>query len=141
MAAPTASAPHHPRNLLVTGGAGFIGCNYVALALTQGVDKVVNLDALTYAGNRDNLGAFAQDPRHVFVHGSILDEALLDRVLGEHGIDTIVHFAAESHVDRSIDGPDAFISTNVVGTLALLKAARRAWQGLQDVRFHHVSTD
>jgi dTDP-glucose 4,6-dehydratase len=143
---PAASKPHQPRNILVTGGAGFIGCSYVAHALAQDVARVVNLDALTYAGNRDNLVAHANDPRHVFVHGSILDEALLDKLFAEHAIDTVVHFAAESHVDRSIDGPDAFIQTNIVGTLALLKSARRAWQPLggaprQDVRFHHVSTD
>jgi len=138
----TANAePHHPRNLLVTGGAGFIGCSYIAHALSTDARKVVNLDALTYAGNLDNLVAQSKDPRYAFVHGSILDEALLDQVFAEHAIDTVVHFAAESHVDRSIDGPDAFISTNIVGTLALLKAARRAWQSRQDVRFHHVSTD
>ena len=135
--------------LLVTGGAGFIGSNFVldwlAAPDTAG-ELVVNLDALTYAGNRENLAALEGDARHVFVHGDITDRALLDRLLAEHRPRAIVHFAAESHVDRSIHGPGAFIHTNVQGTFTLLEAARAHWSRLQGsareaFRFHHVSTD
>ena len=104
---------------LVTGGAGFIGGNFVLRAVADGI-KVVNLDALTYAGNRDTLASLEGDPNHVFVHGDIGDRALVAKLLAEHRPDAVVNFAAESHVDRSIDGPAAFIQTNVVGTLALL---------------------
>ena len=106
------------RTWLVTGGAGFIGGNFVLDAVRRGV-RVVNLDALTYAGNLDTLSSLADNPDHVFVHGDIGDRALVDRLLREHRPDAIVNFAAESHVDRSIDGPAAFVQTNVVGTLAL----------------------
>ena len=129
--------------ILVTGGAGFIGANFVRQRLAHGESaRVVVLDALTYAGNRTNLAGV--DPERCgFVHGDIRDTDLVERLLREHGISTIVHFAAESHVDRSISGPDAFIDTNVNGTHALLKAARKVWLAGSGMphRFHHVSTD
>ena len=130
---------------LVTGGAGFIGGNFVLRAVGDGI-KVVNLDALTYAGNRDTLASLEHDPNHVFVHGDIGDRELVAKLLAEHRPDAVVNFAAESHVDRSIDGPAAFIQTNVVGTLALLEAVRDYWKSLQgeakeNFRFLHVSTD
>jgi dTDP-glucose 4,6-dehydratase len=130
---------------LVTGGAGFIGGNFVLEAVRAGV-KVVNLDALTYAGNLDTLAPVAADPRHVFVHGDIGDRALVSALLAEHRPEAIVNFAAESHVDRSIDGPAAFVLTNVVGTLGLLESARDYWRGSPAAerdafRFLHVSTD
>ncbi|WP_297833924.1 dTDP-glucose 4,6-dehydratase [Thermomonas sp.] len=130
---------------LVTGGAGFIGGNFVLDAVRRGV-RVVNLDALTYAGNLATLRAIEGDPGHRFVHADICDGALVARLLAEHRPDAIVHLAAESHVDRSIDGPAAFLRTNVVGTLALLEAAREYWTSLDGAgkerfRFLHVSTD
>ena len=130
---------------LVTGGAGFIGGNFVLDAVNRGV-RVVNLDALTYAGNLDTLASLSGNPNHVFVHGDIGDRALVERLLREHRPDAVVNFAAESHVDRSIDGPAAFVHTNVVGTLALLEAARDYWKSLEGTardafRFLHVSTD
>ena len=129
-------------NLLVTGGAGFIGTNFVRYwRSAHAGDGIVVLDALTYAGRRENL---ADLNGVTFVHGNICDEALAAKLLSEHDIDTVVHFAAESHVDRSIAGPDAFIETNVVGTHALLKAAKRVWLDSgsgRPHRFHHVSTD
>ncbi|HVI57414.1 MAG TPA: dTDP-glucose 4,6-dehydratase [Luteimonas sp.] len=130
---------------LVTGGAGFIGGNFVLEAVAKGV-RIVNLDALTYAGNRDTLASLDGHPDHVFVHGDIGDRALVARLLAEHRPDAVVNFAAESHVDRSIDGPGAFVQTNVVGTLALLEAARDHWKALEGparerFRFLHVSTD
>ena len=140
---------NHPstgvRTLLVTGGAGFIGANFVLQAVADGL-HVINLDKLTYAGNLDTLTPLANDPKHVFVHGDIGDRALVTALLTEHRPDAIVNFAAESHVDRSIDGPGAFIQTNVVGTLALLEAARDYWRTLEGgprmaFRFLHVSTD
>jgi dTDP-glucose 4,6-dehydratase len=133
-------------NLLVTGGAGFIGANFVQhhLATRRG-DGVVVVDALTYAGNLASLEPVLRDARLTFVHGDIRTAGLVEGLLREHEITTIVHFAAESHVDRSIHGPDAFIDTNVLGTHELLKAARRVWLGdgarAAGVRFHHVSTD
>ncbi len=135
--------------ILVTGGAGFIGANFVldwlADPATRG-EAVVNLDALTYAGNRESLATLDGDPRHLFVHGDICDRALVDRLLAEHQPRAIVHFAAESHVDRSIHGPGDFIRTNVQGTFTLLEAARAYWTPLDAerraaFRFHHVSTD
>lgn len=134
------------RKLLVTGGAGFIGANFVHHWLrTHPADRVVVLDVLTYAGNLANLDAVRGNPQLTFVRGDICDGALVDALFAEHGIDHVVHFAAESHVDRSITGPDEFIRANVIGTHTLLKAARVAWTrdgGLRDdVRFHHVSTD
>ena len=130
---------------LVTGGAGFIGGNFVLDAVASGV-RVVNLDALTYAGNRDTLAALDGNPDHIFVHGDIGDRALLAKLLAEHRPQAILNFAAESHVDRSIDGPAAFVQTNVVGMLALLEAARDYWRELDGAakdgfRFLHVSTD
>ena len=135
--------------LLVTGGAGFIGSNFVLEWFKDGStggERVVNLDALTYAGNAENLRSLEGDARHVFVQGDICDRALIDRLLGEHRPRAIVHFAAESHVDRSIHGPGAFIKTNVDGTFTLLESARAHWNTLNDddqarFRFHHVSTD
>jgi len=129
-------------NLLVTGGAGFIGANFVRYWRTRHPDDgIMVLDALTYAGNRSNLDG---TPDVTFIHGDIRDESLVKALLQRDSIDTIVHFAAESHVDRSITGPDAFIDTNVLGTHSLLKAARAIWLdtgGGQPHRFHHVSTD
>jgi dTDP-glucose 4,6-dehydratase len=134
-----------PHNLCVTGGAGFIGANFVRHWLNRSREgRVVVFDALTYAGNPDNLSGLDRDPRYLFVRGDICDESAVREVLDRHSIDTIVHFAAESHVDRSILGPDEFIRTNVVGTHALLKAAKASWIDAKTVprhRFHHVSTD
>ena len=132
--------------LLVTGGAGFIGSNFVLDWLRHSDEPVVNLDALTYAGNAGNLARLDGDPRHRFVHGDIGDRALLDRLLSEHRPRAIVHLAAESHVDRSILGPGEFMRTNVQGSFTLLEAARAFWSGLAGgdkagFRFHHVSTD
>src|SRR5688572_15109160 len=133
------------KNLLVTGGAGFIGANFIHYLLREqlGVNLVV-LDALTYAGNKQNLARELQQQAITFVHGNICDLSLVEKLLTEHDIDCIVHFAAESHVDRSITGPDAFIEANVVGTHVLLKAARKIWEksgSYAGKRFHHVSTD
>jgi dTDP-glucose 4,6-dehydratase len=132
--------------ILVTGGAGFIGSNFVIDWLANHDEAVLNLDALTYAGNLENLGALAGDARHVFVRGDICDRPLLDRLLASHRPCAVLHFAAESHVDRSIHGPGAFVRTNVEGTFTLLEAARAYWSTLGDAersafRFHHVSTD
>jgi dTDP-glucose 4,6-dehydratase len=132
--------------ILVTGGAGFIGSNFVLDWLAAGGEPVVNLDKLTYAGNAANLAGVAGDARHVFVRGDICDRALLDRLFAEHKPRAVVHFAAESHVDRSIHGPAAFVQTNVIGTFELLEAARAWWGRLADdagskFRFLHVSTD
>lgn len=131
--------------LLVTGGAGFIGANFVHYWLAQHPgNRIVVLDALTYAGDRANLEGLEDRPELRFVHGNICDTALAEQLLRDERLDTIVHFAAESHVDRSIEGPDAFIETNVVGTHSLLKAARQVWLGAgssKQHRFHHVSTD
>ena len=132
--------------ILVTGGAGFIGSNFVLDWLAGGGEPVVNLDALTYAGNLHNLDGLRGDARHVFVHGQIGDRALVDRLLAEHRPRAVVHFAAESHVDRSILGPEEFLRTNVYGTFTLLESARGHWSGLPDAekaafRFLHVSTD
>jgi len=136
-------------NLLVTGGAGFIGGNFVRLALTTPgwqIGRVVNLDLLTYAGHRGSLADLDGDTRHVFVEGDIGDATLVGRLLREHRIDAVVNFAAESHVDRSIDSPEPFITTNVLGTQRLLDAARDYWKNLSGerastFRFLHVSTD
>ncbi len=132
--------------ILVTGGAGFIGANFVLDWLAASAEPVLNLDKLTYAGNLENLAALEGDARHVFVQGDICDRALVDRLLQQYQPRALVHFAAESHVDRSIHGPGEFMRTNVEGTFALLEAARAYWSGLSGeardaFRFHHVSTD
>jgi dTDP-glucose 4,6-dehydratase len=135
------------RNILVTGGAGFIGSNFVRYLLGAEPEvQVLNLDALSYAGSLENVRELPDPGRHTFIHGDIRDRALVERLMREQAVDTLVHFAAETHVDRSILDPEPFIQANVVGTCALLEAARRVW--LQDalrppgeVRFHHVSTD
>lgn len=135
------------KTVLVTGGAGFIGGNFVLRSLQQQADlRLVNLDLLTYAGNPDTLASLHNNPRHVFVHGDIADMSLVKHLLSEHKPSAIVNFAAESHVDRSIDGPAAFVQTNIVGTLNLLQSALQHWKSLGDVerqnfRFLHVSTD
>lgn len=132
-----------PNNILVTGGAGFIGSNFIRHTL--GADtrvKVTNLDSLTYAGSQLGLAHYADDDRYEFVEGSITNGDLAESIIRSQRIDTIVHFAAESHVDRSISGPAAFIDTNIVGTFRLLDAARNAWgDNLSSRRFLHVSTD
>ncbi|WP_372659145.1 dTDP-glucose 4,6-dehydratase [Hydrogenophaga sp.] len=132
--------------ILVTGGAGFIGANFVLDWLAQSDEPVVNLDKLTYAGNRANLADLGANPRHIFVQGDIGDTALLARLLAEHRPRAIINFAAESHVDRSIHGPGDFIQTNVVGTFHLLESVRAYWGALAGdekaaFRFLHVSTD
>ena len=138
------------KSLLVTGGAGFIGANFVHYWLkNHPKDKVIVLDALTYAGNQANLESVYANTNFTFVKGNICDTDLVESLLNEHKVNTIVHFAAESHVDRSITGPDAFIETNILGTYSLLKAAKKVWidepkaKGEQPLehRFHHVSTD
>lgn len=138
------SAARKIQKVLVTGGAGFIGANFVLQAAADGL-QVINLDKLTYAGNLGTLSSLEGDRNHVFVQGDIGDRTLVARLLGEYRPDAIVNFAAESHVDRSIDGPAEFVQTNVVGTLALLECARDYWRGLKDgqndFRFLHVSTD
>ena len=141
-------------SILVTGGCGFIGSNFIRLLLkdnaallkAKGFDRVINVDALTYAGNPENLQDLADCEAYVFSHTSILEQEKIEALLEEHQVSTLVHFAAESHVDRSIDGPEPFIQTNVTGTLRLLQAAKKRWISLEDeaqraFRFLHVSTD
>lgn len=138
-------------NVLVTGGAGFIGSNFVRYLLkVEPRVHIVSLDNLTYAGSLENLKDLPDESRHTFVQGDICDFELAGKLLREHNIDTLVHFAAESHVDRSILGPGPFIRTNVTGTFTLLEAARQVWgavlsqskgQERSGKRFHHVSTD
>ncbi|RQO62332.1 dTDP-glucose 4,6-dehydratase [Paucibacter sp. KBW04] len=132
--------------ILVTGAAGFIGSNFVLDWLKSSDEPVVTLDALTYAGNLENLASLQGDARHTFVKGDICDRALVDQLLSQHRPRALIHFAAESHVDRSISGPGAFMRTNIEGTYTLLEASRAYWSGLSDAdkaawRFHHVSTD
>lgn len=132
--------------ILVTGGAGFIGANFVLDWLAGNNEPVINLDNLTYAGNLENLASLSANPNHVFVRGDICDRPLVDDLLQKHKPRAIVHFAAESHVDRSIHGPAAFVRTNVEGTFTLLEAAREYWSAMEDAdksgfRFLHVSTD
>lgn len=133
------------RKVLVTGGAGFIGSNFVHYWKKKYPnDLVVVLDALTYAGNTESLSEVKNTDNFVFVKGNICNQALVENLLTEHAICTLVHFAAESHVDRSITGPDEFIETNIIGTYSLLKAAKKVWldgNSIQEHRFHHVSTD
>jgi dTDP-glucose 4,6-dehydratase len=138
--------PSPTQTILVTGGAGFIGGNFVLRQIRGEKTEVINLDALTYAGNLDTLDDIEDDPRHSFVLGSIGDSALVDYLLQKHRPSAIVNFAAESHVDRSIDSPEAFIQTNILGTFSLLESARKYWRGLEGAakdkfRFLHVSTD
>ncbi len=132
--------------ILVTGGAGFIGANFVLDWIATTGESVVNLDALTYAGNLENLASLDRDPRHLFIKGRIEDRSLVDRLLADHRPRAVVHFAAESHVDRSIHEPDTFIRTNVLGTQQLLESTHAYWHGLDSAvretfRFLHVSTD
>ena len=132
--------------ILVTGGAGFIGSNFVLDWLAGSNEAVVNLDALTYAGNVHNLDSLRGNPHHIFVHGDVGDAALVGRLLAEHQPRAVLHFAAESHVDRSIHGPGAFVQTNIVGTFQLLEAIRAYWGALEPegkaaFRLLHVSTD
>ncbi|MCL1931030.1 MAG: dTDP-glucose 4,6-dehydratase [Treponema sp.] len=135
------------KNILVTGGAGFIGCNFIRFVLEKAggfTGKIINLDALTYAGNKLSLAdieARDANARYFFEHGDICDRALVESLFNKYEIDTVVHFAAESHVDRSIHGPEAFIKTNVMGTFTLLDVARNAWLDRNDTLFHHISTD
>jgi dTDP-glucose 4,6-dehydratase len=132
--------------ILITGGAGFIGSNFILDWLGESDEQVINLDKLTYAGNLHNLASLQDDPRHVFVHGDIGDTALVSELLARHKPRAILNFAAESHVDRSILGPETFVQTNIVGTFRLLETVRAYWNGLGDeaksaFRFLHVSTD
>lgn len=134
------------KTMMVTGGAGFIGSNFVNMTLARGGFRVVNLDSLTYAGNLESLSSVRDNPGHVFVRGSIGDRVLVGRLLSEYRPEYIVNMAAESHVDRSIDGPAGFIDTNIVGTFELLESVRFYWSGLagsekEEFRFLHVSTD
>lgn len=140
--------PHfQPHNVLVTGGAGFIGANFIHYFLKQNKTvNLYNLDCLTYAGSKQYLMNLPDDNRHHFIHGNICDAALVADMMQCYKIDTIIHFAAESHVDRSISGPAAFIQTNIVGTFTLLEAAKQYWQVEKKwkedrCRFHHISTD
>ena len=137
---------HHHAPILVTGGAGFIGSNFVTSWINTVGSPVVNLDKLTYAGNPENLSELRDNPRHIFVQGDINNRTLIDQLLATHQPRAIVHFAAESHVDRSIHGPEYFVITNVNGTFHLLEAARTYWSKLPEpqktaFRFLHVSTD
>ncbi|MDO5090201.1 MAG: dTDP-glucose 4,6-dehydratase [Cardiobacteriaceae bacterium] len=132
--------------ILLTGGAGFIGSAVVRHIIMHTADSVINLDKLTYAGNLESLMEVADNPRYAFVQADICERAALDRIFAEHAPDAVMHLAAESHVDRSIDGPAAFVQTNIVGTYTLLEAARAYWNGLDAARkaafrFHHISTD
>ena len=132
--------------ILVTGGAGFIGSNFVLDWLAQSDETIINLDILSYAGNRENLVSLTEDKRHIFVQGGIADSTLVNSLLAQYQPRGIINFAAESHVDRSIHGPEDFIQTNIVGTFRLLEAVRAYWNNLQDeakqnFRFLHVSTD
>lgn len=135
------------QNVLVTGGAGFIGSNFIYhLLKTEPGIKIVNLDALTYAGSLENLKNLPDPTRHIFVEGDIRNREMINDLMRQYSIDTVVHFAAESHVDRSILGPELFLQTNVMGTFTLLEAARKFWLeekafSADQVRFHHVSTD
>lgn len=131
------------KNVLVTGGAGFIGSNFVRYLLAEEPEiRLVNLDMLTYAGNLENLNDLESNPDHIFIRGDIRDETLVNQLFAEYDLDTVVHFAAESHVDRSILGPAAFVETNIVGTFVLLEAAKTYWgENWEGRRFHHVSTD
>ena len=148
---PTSRPSHTPTSVLVTGGAGFIGSNYIRHVLRSSSDlRIVNLDALTHAGNLSNLADSITDDRLTFIQGDICNEHLVASVLRDHDVDTIVHFAAESHVDRSINAPGELVRTNIQGTYVLLEAARQFWLGEangrtrrcnETIRFHQISTD
>jgi len=132
------------KNILVTGGAGFIGSNFIRYLLKKvgnfnGI--IINVDALTYAGNKNNLSDIEEDQRYKFAHGDICDRTFIENLFTKYSIDTVVHYAAESHVDRSIIGPEAFIKTNIMGTFSLIDTARNIWKDRNDVLFHHISTD
>ncbi len=138
------------KTILVTGGAGFIGSNFVCHFLEGNPDtRIINLDKLTYAGSLDNLIELQDDERHVFIQGDICDKDLLNTIFTDYKVEGVIHFAAESHVDNSIDNPDAFIKTNITGTYTLLEVAKKFWMsapfqyvsGKEDSRFHHISTD
>lgn len=138
------------KSILVTGGAGFIGSNFVNYFLTKDKNsQVINLDALTYAGDLSNLKEVESNPKHIFIKGDILDRPLLEKVFEQYKIEGVIHFAAESHVDNSISGPEAFIRTNVLGTFTILDVARKSWMdasfkfkaGKEKNRFLHISTD
>lgn len=131
------------RNILITGGAGFIGSHVVRLFVTKYPDyHIVTLDKLTYAGSRENIADVIDAPNHTFIEGDITDVALVESIFAEYAIDGVLHLAAESHVDRSISAPMVFAHNNILGTLTLLEAARKAWEGdYQGKRFHHISTD
>ncbi|MCB1726049.1 MAG: GDP-mannose 4,6-dehydratase, partial [Gammaproteobacteria bacterium] len=140
----TQATPNRSPRVLVTGGAGFIGGNFIHHLLTSSDAAIANLDLLTYAGHRETLADIEQDPRYRFVHGDIADPVNVQHLIEDFRPTCIVNFAAESHVDRSIAGPEDFIQTNVVGTFRLLEAARAHWGGLEDgdaFRFLHASTD
>ena len=131
------------RVILITGGAGFIGSHAIEHFLKNYPDYIIiNLDKLTYAGSLENMRLFIDNPRHFFIQGDICDKALLDKIFIEYGVSDVIHFAAESHVDNSIAGPDVFMQTNVMGTFCLLEAAHKHWRGnAKSNRFHHISTD
>jgi len=135
------------RNLLVTGGAGFIGSNFIRYLQHHAPEvRIINLDLLTYAGSKENLKELPVPGKHIFIEGDVKDHVLVEDLMHEYDIDTIVHFAAETHVDRSLRGPGEFVLTNIVGTFSLLEAARKVWLeenqfNSQQVRFHHISTD
>ena len=135
------------KNVLITGGAGFIGSNFIRYLLkTESEVRVINFDALTYAGSQENLKDLAAPERYTFVQGNICDQEMVNKTLRQYQVDTVVHFAAESHVDRSILGPGQFVETNIVGTFTLLEAVRNSWLAekalrVDAVRFHHISTD
>lgn len=130
------------KTYLVTGGAGFIGSNYIHYMLNQYEDiQIFNFDCLTYAGNQDNLCRIEKDPRYIFIQADICDRIAVERIFFEHDIDYVIHFAAESHVDRSIASPEKFVYTNVMGTFLLLDTARAVWRDSTDKRFVQVSTD
>ncbi|MGQ3131796.1 MAG: dTDP-glucose 4,6-dehydratase [Flavobacteriales bacterium] len=130
------------RNIIITGGSGFIGSHVVRLFVNTYPDyRIINFDKLTYAGNPENLRDVEKAPNYVFIQGDICDAAALNAVFEEYAPDGLIHLAAESHVDRSIEGPEAFVQTNVLGTFTLLEAVRKYWKNRTDVCFHHVSTD
>ena len=138
---------YKPKNILVTGGAGFIGCNFIRYLLESDSEiKIINIDNLSFAGDKKNLESMPSPDRHMFIKMDITDKSAIKNLFHQHEIDTVVHFAAESHVDRSITGPEVFVQSNVMGTFVLLEAARQYWQedkkwDATECRFHHISTD